>query len=153
MKSSRVKPPATGAAPPPPTAHKMLRTPRRPSSLLVRYSSPRGKARSSMTNRGVISSNVSSICACKSGARLLAPSSYIHKISIHQVAYYVQGSNLGVTKGFPPSPHPPPLPPKKKGKENLILCILYARLFFFDKFNLLISKCINSCGITTYGSI
>lgn len=75
-KSSRMNPPAITAAPPPPTAHKMLRTPRRPSSLLDWYSSPRGKASSSRTQRGVISSNVSSICACKSGARLLAPSSY-----------------------------------------------------------------------------
>jgi len=71
-----VNPPAITAAPPPPTAHKMLRTPRSPSSLFDRYSLPRGKASSSRTQRGVISSNVSSICACKSGARLLAPSSY-----------------------------------------------------------------------------
>lgn len=77
MKSSRVKPPAIAAAPPPPTAHKMLRTPRRPSSLRARCSSSRGKAKSSKTQRGVISSSVSSICACKSGARLVAPSSYI----------------------------------------------------------------------------
>jgi len=81
-KSSRVNPPAITAAPPPPTAHKMLRTPRRPSSLLDRYSSPRGRARSSRTQRGVISSNVSSICASKSGERLLAPSSYKTKINI-----------------------------------------------------------------------
>lgn len=77
MKSSRVKPPAIAAAPPPPTAHKMLRTPRRPSSLRARCSSSRGKAKSSKTQRGVISSSVSSICACKSGARLVAPSSYM----------------------------------------------------------------------------
>lgn len=85
MKSSRVNPPETGDAPPPPTAHNMLRTPWRPSSLLIRNSSSIGKARSSKTQRGVISSNVSSICACKSGARLLAPSSYIHKMSSYSL--------------------------------------------------------------------
>lgn len=79
MKSSRVKLPAIAAAPPPPTAHRMLRTPWRPSSLRARCSSSRGKAKSSNTQRGVISSSVSSICVCKSGARLLAPSSYMIK--------------------------------------------------------------------------
>lgn len=63
MKFSRVNPPAIATAPPPPTDHNMLRTPWRPSSLLDRYSSPRGKARSSKMQRGVISSSVSSICA------------------------------------------------------------------------------------------
>uniref|UniRef100_A0A0A9DPZ4 Uncharacterized protein n=1 Tax=Arundo donax TaxID=35708 RepID=A0A0A9DPZ4_ARUDO len=75
MKDSRENPPPTVAIPPLPTLHNMFLAPCRPSWRLFLCFSSIGRARSSNTQRGVISSKVSSICASSSGARLLAPSS------------------------------------------------------------------------------